>query len=552
MAILRGTSLPNFFFSTLDRIDRIDGAGDNDTVSYNSPNAANGSVIIYLSLSVPQDTGGSGIDELISIENIIGSSFADKIVGNAGANVIDGGSGSAADFLDGAGGIDTVSYASAGAGVTVSLALRGAQNTRGAGTDTLLNFENLSGSKFADILSGNAGSNLISGGDGDDVITASGNDDKLDGGNGVDTADYSALAGPVRLDATGSVNKGAMGSDVLIAIERIVGSSGRGDSVDLSRAAAPATGTVINLTTGTVTISGGAPLPRSFSISQFEDAIGSGFDDVITGNGASNSLRGEGGNDQLVGSGGDDRLDGGAGSDTADYNALGTTVVLGAFGTLSKGARGTDTLVGIERIIGSSRLGDRVDLSGAVAPATSTFTDLAAGVVTISGSGAPLPLSFSISQFENVTGSGFADTINGDAGANTLSGLDGDDTIFGGLSNDVLIGGEGVDTFVYRAVGESGPALSDTITDFQAALPEKLDLGAIDANTAIDGNQAFRWLGAIASPTAAIGQGQLAFFYDAALNRSFVLGNTNSGAGVADFRVQLDLVSSLSVDNFVL
>jgi Ca2+-binding RTX toxin-like protein len=422
MAILLGTSLPNFFFSTLDRIDRIDGAGDNDTVSYNSPNAANGSVIIYLSLSVPQDTGGSGIDELISIENIIGSSFADKIVGNAGANVIDGGSGSAADFLDGAGGIDTVSYASAGAGVTVSLALRGAQNTRGAGTDTLLNFENLSGSKFADILSGNAGSNLISGGDGDDVITASGNDDKLDGGNGVDTADYSALAGPVQLDATGSVNKGAMGSDVLIAIEWIVGSSGRGDSVDLSRAAAPATGTVINLMTGTVTISGGAPLPRSFSVSQFEDVIGSGFDDVITGNGASNSLRGEGGND----------------------------------------------------------------------------------------------------------------------------------TIYGGLGNDVLIGGDGVDTFVYRAVGESAPALSDTITDFQAALPEKLDLGAIDANTAIDGNQAFRWLGAIARPTAAIGQGQLAFFYDAAINRSFVLGNTNSGAGVADFRVQLDLVSSLSADNFVL
>jgi Ca2+-binding RTX toxin-like protein len=187
-----------------------------------------------------------------------------------------------------------------------------------------------------------------------------------------------------------------------------------------------------------------------------------------------------------------------------------------------------------------------------VAPATSTFTDLAAGVVTISGSGAPLPLSFSISQFENVTGSGFADTINGDAGANTLSGLDGDDTVFGGLGDDVLTGGEGVDTFVYGTVSESAPALSDRITDFDSALREMLDLGAIDANTAIGGNQAFSWLGAIASPTAAIGQGQLAFFYDAALNRSFVLGNTNSGAGVADFRVQLDLVSILSADNFVL
>lgn len=47
----------------------------------------------------PKNTGGSGIDELISIENIIGSSFADKIIGNTGANVIDGGSGSADDYL---------------------------------------------------------------------------------------------------------------------------------------------------------------------------------------------------------------------------------------------------------------------------------------------------------------------------------------------------------------------------------------------------------------------------------------------------------------------
>lgn len=337
--------------------------------------------------------------------------------------------------------------------MTVSLALRGPQNTRGASTDTLLNFENLSGSRFTDVLSGNAVSNVISGGDGDDVITASSGDDKLEGGNGVDTADYSALGGPVRLSASGGVSKGAMGSDVLIAIKRIIGSSGRGDIVDLSGTVAPATGTDINLMTGAVTISGGAPLPRTFSISQFEDAIGSGFDDVITGNGASNSLRGEAGNDRLVGSEGDDRLDGGAGSDTADYNALGTTVVLGAFGTVSKGALGTDTLVGIERIIGSSRLGDRVDLSGARAPATSTFTNLATGVVTISGSGAPLPLSFSISQFENVTGSGFADSINGDAGANTLSGLAGDDMINGGIGNDVLNGGAGIDTASYASAG---------------------------------------------------------------------------------------------------
>ena len=50
-----------------------------------------------------------------------------------------------------------MSYASAAAGVTVSLAIQDgvtAQNTLGAGTDTLSGFENLTGSAFNDTLTG--------------------------------------------------------------------------------------------------------------------------------------------------------------------------------------------------------------------------------------------------------------------------------------------------------------------------------------------------------------------------------------------------------------
>ena len=50
----------------------------------------------------------------------------------------------------GAAGSDTASYIDATAGVKVSLALAAAQNTIGAGTDTLFNFENLTGSNFND------------------------------------------------------------------------------------------------------------------------------------------------------------------------------------------------------------------------------------------------------------------------------------------------------------------------------------------------------------------------------------------------------------------
>ncbi|MGL4959629.1 MAG: hypothetical protein ACRC67_00250 [Inquilinus sp.] len=47
----------------------------------------------------------------MNIENLRGSAFADQLTGNAAANRLDGGAG-----------IDTVSYASSSAGVTVNLA----------------------------------------------------------------------------------------------------------------------------------------------------------------------------------------------------------------------------------------------------------------------------------------------------------------------------------------------------------------------------------------------------------------------------------------------
>jgi Ca2+-binding RTX toxin-like protein len=70
------------------------------------------------------------------------------LTGDAGNNTLDGGGGD--DTLDGGAGTDTASYAHAASGVTVSLAVAGAQNTGGAGNDTLTALENLSGSSFND------------------------------------------------------------------------------------------------------------------------------------------------------------------------------------------------------------------------------------------------------------------------------------------------------------------------------------------------------------------------------------------------------------------
>jgi Ca2+-binding RTX toxin-like protein len=75
-------------------------------------------------------------------------------------------------------GIDTVSYKHAASGVNVSLAINSAQNTGGAGSDTLSGFENLTGSASGDVLTGSSGANVLNGLAGNDT---------LKGGGGADT-----------------------------------------------------------------------------------------------------------------------------------------------------------------------------------------------------------------------------------------------------------------------------------------------------------------------------------------------------------------------------
>ena len=65
------------------------------------------------------------------------------------------------------------------AGVTVSLAITGPQETFGAGIDRLQNVENLTGSSFNDTLTGDADANTIAGGAGNDVLMGGVGNDKF-------------------------------------------------------------------------------------------------------------------------------------------------------------------------------------------------------------------------------------------------------------------------------------------------------------------------------------------------------------------------------------
>ena len=146
--------------------DLINGNGGADTVSYASSLSG---VIVDLPAGGSWD--GSHNDTLVSIENIIGSAFNDTLAGDAGDNVIDGGIGGA-DYINGNGGTDTVSYASSLTGVFIDLTAGGSWD--GAHNDTLVSIENGIGSAFNDTFNGNSGDNVFTGAGGADTFIFSG------------------------------------------------------------------------------------------------------------------------------------------------------------------------------------------------------------------------------------------------------------------------------------------------------------------------------------------------------------------------------------------
>ena len=94
---------------------------------------------------------------------------------------------------------------------------------------------------------------------------------------------------------------------------------------------------------------------------------------------------------------------------------------------------------------------------------------------------------------DTIFGNGGNDTLSGGAGKDTIDGGTGKDKITGNAGADVMTGGTGADTFIFTALSDSTPALAgrDRITDFSHTDLDRIDLSALDANTALAGNQAF-------------------------------------------------------------
>ncbi len=437
--------------------DTMDGGADNDTADYSASNAG---VTVNLALGTGLGGFAQG-DKLISVENVIGSSFADILTGDAGANALRAGAGNdvlvgsgGGDIMDGGADTDTADYSASNAAVTVNLAT-GLGFGGTAEGDKFISVENVTGSKFNDLLTGDAGNNSLNGGLGNDTVAGGLGADVLKGGDGIDLADYSASSA----------------------------------------------GVTVNLSLGTG-LGGDA---EGDTLSGIENLTGSKFADNLTGDAGKNLISGGDGNDHLYGSGGGDVFDGGAGVDWIDYrNSTAAVYVNLALGIGKGGFAEGDTYKNIEDIRGS-KFGDTLigddnanviyagkgqdiiqagggndkiysgggydTIDGGAGADTLSYLQSWAAVTVNLGTGIGKYGEASqdtISNIENLEGSKFNDVMTGDANANKLYGLDGDDTLnggagddtlFGGIGADALIGGDGQDTASY-STATSGVALN--------------------------------------------------------------------------------------------
>ncbi len=124
----------------------------------------------------------------------------------------------------------------------------------------------------------------------------------------------------------------------------------------------------------------------------------------------------------------------------------------------------------------------------------------------------------------------------------------GNDTLIGGLGVDKLSGGSEADIFKYNSVDDSGitSKTRDTITDFNSAEGDKIDLSAIDANLKLKDDQAFTFIGNKAfSNTDATGQ----LRFDSV---SHILYASTDADNIPEFSILLSGVKSLIVDNLIL
>jgi Ca2+-binding RTX toxin-like protein len=165
------------------------------------------------------------------------------------------------------------------------------------------------------------------------------------------------------------------------------------------------------------------------------------------------------------------------------------------------------------------------------------------------------------------------DVLSGGAGEDDLFGGDGNDKLFGGAANgdptdgdrlegglgvDELTGGSGLDFFFFGDGPVTSPAPvydsgvgsgnRDRIIDFSRAESDRIDVGSIDADTTVDDDQTFNFVGE--ADIGTLGAGEIGFFETG--GGTVLHANTDADPG-STFEIQLDGTElGLSADDFIL
>jgi Ca2+-binding RTX toxin-like protein len=371
---------------------------------------------------------GSGND------SVLGGDGNDVIFGSLGNNTLNGGNGT-----------DMVNYSNATVGVNVNL-LTGLAS--GYGNDTISNFENISGSGYNDSLTGDGLANFITAGAGSDTVDAGDGDDSVRGGAGGDL--LNGGSGNDWLDYTGSL-----------------------------------AGVTINLET--LVVSGGDA--SGDTISNFENVIGTNFNDSLMGSTGVNYLSGGSGDDTLIGNGGNDTLDGGAGTDTVVYtgNRVDYTITLSGTNYVIVDNRagspdGTNSVINVENFIfaDGSVLVTQL-LSSTLTGGNDTYVSASLGGDLVDGGAGNDTMSSGVG-YDQLKGSAGNDTLDGGAGNDTIDGGADDDLLTGGAGNDLIEGGAGNDFAVWSGASTDYSITYDsisgyyTVEDLRSGSPDGTDL----------------------------------------------------------------------------
>ena len=411
-------------------------------------------------------TRGSETDTLIGIEDVYGTAFDDRIIGNSETNRLEGGfgndnisGGEGADYIFGGSGNDHIdtgnedsegfsydtgdNFADGGDGNDVLIGRDGNDTLQGGhGNDIIFGedgVDQIIGGDGADRLTSGSGFDIVDSGAGNDILLLDSYGDNVTGGAGADYFGFASATSPIQGIEFNIRDFDVSGGDIIdlsiwswyaaaqesVPVEFIGSAEFDADAGPQVRYALTADGnTEIQFTdkgqvdlseTRTILLLGSHVLSTDDFLLGYSLTDGN---DVVTGTEYPDDLTGRLGDDILRGAGGDDYIDGGAGND---------------------------------------------DLAG--------------------GEGA-----------DYVVGDDDDDLVYGGPGNDYLWGMNGADKLGPGFGVDRLYGGLGNDLFDFNQ-GDTGvgAAARDAITDF--AKGDRIDLTGIDAKSSAVGDQSFFFIG---------------------------------------------------------